>query len=148
MRSGTLTIIIYLWIPSTCYRDQLNKHLKKSYTYTHTHTESKQKMKTKKSVPVIITFFLSLPAFYLHNIWLWVCENLENRTQRWQKFNLAHRLWALAVAVYTPCWGGFSGWVCVQQEWVSQVVRTARCRWEKGHATLLPSQESSNLSTR
>ena len=124
---------------------------KKFYTYTHTHTHTHRKEtknENKKSVPVIITFFLSLPAFYLHNIWPWVCENLENRTQRWQKFNLAHQLRALAAVVYTPYRGGFSGCVCVQQEWVSQLVRTACHRWEKGHATLLLSQESSNLSTR
>lgn len=146
MRSGTLTVIIYLWIPSICYRDQLNKHLKKFYTYTHTQRKQ-TKNKNKKSVPVAITFFLSLPAFYLHNIWPWVCEHLGNRTQKWQKFNLACQLQALAVVVYTACWG-FSGWVCVQQERVSQLVRTACHRWEKGHATLLPTQESSNLSTR
>ena len=122
---------------------------KKFYTYTHTHTHTHRKeTKNEKSVPVIITFFLSLPAIYLHNIWPWVCENLENRTQRWQKFNLAYQLRGLVVVVYTPYRGGFSGCVCIQQEWVSQLVRTACHRWEKGHATLLLSQESSNLSTR
>ena len=114
MRSGTLTIIIYLWIPSTCYRDQLNKHLKKIlYLHTHIHREKKQKMKTKNPCQELS------PSFYLFQLFIYIIYDresvrilkIEPRDDRSLILPINCGRWPS-----THCWGGFSGCVCVQQE--------------------------------